>query len=840
MSLASLLSHWRAEPTIGGNIVDWRTIPARPAQTAPFPAGLHPLLTNGLTARGYRQLYTHQAAAWNHAQQDENVVVVTGTASGKTLCYNLPVLDRLLRDPEARALYIFPTKALAQDQKDELDQWNAVFPKVDHIPTATYDGDTSPTARPKVRGKARLILTNPDMLHTGILPYHPKWDTFFSNLRYVVIDEMHTYRGVFGSHVANVLRRLKRITQFYGANPQFILTSATIANPIELSKWLIEERVALIDQDGAPRGPRQFLLYNPPVVDEDLGIRASVTQESVRLAADLLAYDIQTIVFGRYRRTVEIILNYLRAESALEPSKVRGYRSGYLPRERREIETGLREGDVRAVVATSALELGVDIGGMGAAIMAGYPGSIASTWQQAGRAGRATDNALSMLVASANPLDQFLMRHPEYFFGRTPEQALVNPDNMLILLSHMLCASYELPFTTGDSFGNIDPDRVLEYLKYLEESEVLYESGARYFWMAEEYPSGNVSLRSTSPDTVVLHAWDGETWQVIGEVDSASARWMVHPEAVYMHEGRTYFVEELDLEEYVARLRPVELDYYTQPRRDTSVTLMEELETAQAHGTEKGYGQITVTNQLTGYRKVQWYTHQNLGIVELDMEPTELQTTGYWLALTPETVTDLQERGLWSNAPNNYGPNWNQQKQKARERDNYTCQVCGAPEGERAHDVHHKVPFRSFAGYKEANSLRNLTTLCRSCHRRVETVVRIRSGLAGLAFTLEHLAPLFLMCDSGDLGVHADQNSDLADGQPVVVIYEQIPAGIGMSERLFDLHDELMLRAYELVSACKCSDGCPSCVGPGGESGTGGKRETLAILEALNKHLTAA
>ena len=393
MSIIRLIASWRANPDVGGNIVAQQQIPARPADFTPFPPELHPALAAAVARQGIQALYSHQAEVWGHTQAGEHVVLVTGTASGKTLAYNLPVLDRLMRVPEGRALYLFPTKALAQDQKNELDQLTAGLPPANcSLTAATYDGDTTQAARPKVRQNARLIISNPDMLHTGILPHHTRWAEFFSQLQYVVIDEMHTYRGVFGSHVANVLRRLRRITQFYGASPHFILTSATIANPRELAAGLIESRLALVDQDGAPRGPKHFLIYNPPVVDEALGIRRSVLQESVRLAGDLLAYDVQTIIFGRARRTVEVMLNYLREGSGLRQNQVRGYRSGYLPRQRREIESGLRSGEVRAVVATSALELGIDIGGMDAAVLAGYPGTISSTWQQAGRAGRTSES----------------------------------------------------------------------------------------------------------------------------------------------------------------------------------------------------------------------------------------------------------------------------------------------------------------------------------------------------------------------------------------------------------------------------------------------------------------
>jgi DEAD/DEAH box helicase domain-containing protein len=833
MSLSSLLAHWRAEPTIGGNVIEWHTVPARREKLAPLPDELHPALKQVLHQRGFNSLFSHQAAVWQHTRQEENVALVTGTASGKTLAYNLPVLDRLMRLPEGRALYLFPTKALAQDQKNELEAFNNLLPDDLHVPIGTYDGDTTQSARPKVRQNAHIIISNPDMLHTGILPHHTRWAEFFANLQYIVIDEMHIYRGVFGSHVANVLRRLRRITQFYGASPTILLTSATIANPVELAGNLTESRVSLVDDDGSPRGPKHFLIYNPPIVNEDLGIRRSVMQESVRLASDLLTYEIQTIVFGKSRRAIEVMLNYLRLETG-DPEAVRGYRSGYLPRQRREIESGLRSGDVRAVVATPALELGIDIGGMDAAVLAGYPGTISGTWQQAGRAGRAKDVSLAVLATSANPLDQFLARHPEFFFGSSPEQALVNPNNLLILLGHIRCAAFELPFHAGEGFGRVPGEEIAEYLHLLEASNEVYESKGKYYWTASEYPAQAISLRSASPNTVVLHAQTEEGWRTIGEVDSASADWMVHPEAVYIHEGCSYLVDQLDLEQNLAYLLPVEVDYYTQPHRESEVTLLEVFDQLDVHSAEKLHGELNISSQVTGYHKIEWHTHQRLGVGTLEMPVREFQTYGYWLTLADEAVDVLRDQKLWKNDPNRYGPNWQKQRMAARERDNHTCQNCGLPENGRFHDVHHKIPFRAFEHFAEANRLENLVTLCPTCHRRAEVVVRVRSGLSGLAFALGHIAPLFLMCAPNDLGIHYDPQSTLTEGRPVVVIYEQVPAGVGFSERLFQLHDEIMHRTLELVQSCECVDGCPSCVGPGGEQGAGSKPETLALLRLLN------
>ncbi len=799
-----------------------------------------------MRAQNIHSLYSHQAVAWEQVRSGHHPAIVTGTASGKSLCYNLPVLDRLLRDPEARALYLFPTKALAQDQSASLQQLIAHFedqPSGNHqkhkIVSATYDGDTPTASRAAIRRQVRLLITNPDMLHAGILPHHTLWTDLFRALQFVVVDEMHLYRGVFGSHVANVLRRLKRVARFYGASPQFILTSATIANPVELAERLIEEPVALVDNDGSATGTKHFLLYNPPIVNQELGLRRSALAETVRLGQDLIHHHIQTIIFARSRRIVEILLNNLRAAAPAsettqpERQSVRGYRSGYLPHHRREIERGLREGRVRAVVTTNALELGIDIGGLGAALLVGYPGTIAGTWQQAGRAGRTEQDSLAVLIASANPLDQFLVHHPEYFFERSPERALINPDNLLVLWQHLRCAAFELPFQVDGTFGRVRNDLFREMLHLLQQAGDLHLSGHKYFWMADQYPAEQVSLRSASPDNVLLQVEDAGELTTIGRVDLASAPWLVHPQAVYLHEGQSYLVEKLDLSQNLARLRPIDLDYYTEPRRESTVELLQKFDEVETRGASKAFGEITVTTQIIGFHRIRWFTQERLGQGELSLPPNELQTTGYWLSLADPTVDRLRAEGLWRNDPNDYGPNWPSQRDQTRVRDQYRCQNCGAPEQGRAHDVHHKIPFRTFNSYRQANQLANLVTLCRPCHRRAEVAVRVRSGLAGLAYVLSHLAPLFLMCDLNDIGVHADPKSAWSGGRPAVIIYDLAPGGIGFSQRLFELHDELVTRAHALVTSCDCADGCPACIGPAGEDGAGGKEQTLAILHAL-------
>lgn len=857
--LQTLLDFWKGDEQTAPNISTWTTTPPRNAKTLPIPDLAPASLRQALSTLGINSLYAHQHSAWTHVQQNKNIILSTSTASGKTLSYNLPVLSSIINNNKNRALYLFPTKALAQDQLSVIRNLLSVIGKqVDkytgmeelRIPhyASIYDGDTQQNQRSTIRKNARIVLSNPDMLHTGILPHHANWNEFFTNLKFIVIDEAHTYRGVFGSHVANVLRRLKRVAKFYGANPQFILASATIGNPKELAEKLIEEPVELIDNDGSSRGERHFIIYNPPITNPELGLRKSSLLESVRLATDLLTHDIQSVVFARTRRSVEMILTYLQEnkESGIgnwntshdsqisnSDAQIRGYRSGYLPTQRREIEQGLRDGSVKTVVATTALELGIDIGGLGAAILVGYPGTIASARQQAGRAGRGDDPAVSILVASPNPLDQFLAHHPEYFFERSPEMALVNPNHLLILLEHLRCAMFELPFQTQESFGSLSWELIEEYLQFLVSNQEAHLSNEKYYWMKDSYPAANISLRSASPQSFVLTSNDSDGRPItIGTVDGESAHWMIHPGAIYMHEAQQYFVQELNLETHIARLVPVGLDYFTEAQQKSEIQVLRQSAQAAVLGGKKGYGEIQVTTQVVGFKKLRWFTNENLGEEPLDLPPSELQTTGYWLTLSEEIVNQLRDSGVWTNDPNDYGPNWQTIRESVRTRDQFTCQVCGAKEINRQHDVHHKIPFRAFKSKEEANRLENLTTLCQNCHHKVEQNVRMRSGLAGLGFALGNLAPLFLMCDNRDLGTHIDPTGTV-HGLPSVVVYDLAPAGIGFSQKLFEIHDELIQRAYELVTQCECEDGCPSCVGPGGENGAGGKNETLAILKRL-------
>ena len=860
-SLAGLSRKWRTDHETGPNFTEWREIAAKPANLVDLPPDLNPRLSDMLRASGYQALYRHQYLTWQAATQGKDVVLCTGTASGKSLAFNLPVFQALLSSPTAKALYVYPTKALTQDQHNSLLAFINMI-GTSEVRVAIYDGDTPTSARSKIRQNANLLLTNPEMLHTGLLPHHANWSAFFGQLRYIVIDEMHTYRGVFGSNFANVLRRLLRVAKFYGASPQFLMTSATIANPAELGEKLCGRVVTLVNEDGAARGQKTFAIYNPPVINHALGLRKSAVAECIRLANDALRNGIQTILFARSRRTVEILLKQLRDEIASEqrrslddlpfdPKSIQGYRSGYLPAERRAIEKGLRDGEIKLVVATNALELGIDIGNLRIAMMLGYPGSIASLLQQAGRAGRGTESSMALLVATAQPLDQYVANHSEFLTHRSPEHALLDPDHLVIFLNHLRCALFELPFTTGETFGGVD---VGEFLALLEQNREVYTKNNRTFWMADGYPAANVSLRTASPNNVVLMSEEGGPPRTIGQVDLESAYWMVHPNAIYLHGGQQYHVQSLDLENGKAILVPVSLDYYTEPTREDEIELVEIIETASVTGGDKARGEIIVHSKVTGYKKKNWGSAEILDMVPLQMPETELNTIGYWFVINPISLEKLAKAGLWTNASNDYGPKWPTARDAVRARDEFKCQVCGLPERGKQHDVHHKSPFREIIrrGMAElrasglgaqasvpqelldmANRLDNLVTLCPTCHHKAEQNVRMRSGLAGLAYVFHQLAPLFLMCDMEDIGVYFHPEAQFCEGQPAMAIYDMVPAGIGFANKLYELHNNLVSECTRLINECPCEDGCPACVGPAGENGVGGKNETLAILGVM-------
>jgi DEAD/DEAH box helicase domain-containing protein len=860
MSIETALRGLQNDVRFHSNVVEWRQLPARPAHVADYPPGLHPVLAAALATGGLTSLYSHQADAVAAALHGRHVAVVTPAASGKTLCYNLPVLHHLLADPAARALYLFPTKALAQDQlatlNELLDMAEPLAGRT--LRPATYDGDTPSGQRARIRDGSRIILSNPDMLHSGILPQHPRWAGFFANLRLVVVDEMHVYRGVFGSHVANVLRRLRRICRFHGNVPQFILASATIANPADLAARLVAAPVTVIgpERNGAPQGARDVLLYNPPVLDPALGIRRSSSLEATDLAAHLLDHGVQTIVFAGARLTTELILADLQARPQ-GGSRVRGYRGGYLPRERREIERGLRSGAVRGVVATNALELGIDIGQLEASLLSSYPGTIASTWQQIGRAGRRQGRALAVLVATPGPLDQYLMAHPEYLFDQSPERALINPDNPTILAGHLECAAAEIPFEADEQFG--DARDCATTLQFLAEAGELYNRDGRFYWAGEGNPAAAISLRTGSPDRVLIQCLDerGQP-QVIGEVDRPSVPLLVYEGAVYLHGGETYLVEQLDWEAGVATVRPAQLDYYTRPSLNAEVEVVDERESRRwpgeqgsepaSAGLHLAWGDVRVVTRCSGYKVLSRQTHEVLGFGTLEMPEQVLETAACWLALTPALVENLKDAGVWLSDPNEYGPQWDARRAEVRMRDGFRCQACGLPEQPgKQHHVHHRIPFRAFLAdpslrpglaptqaWQVANRTENLITLCPSCHHRAEASVRIASGLGGLAALLMGIAPLHLMCDPRDLGMAVEAQAP-GSGMATITVYEKVPAGIGYAAELYALMPGLLRAAYDLVRRCLCENGCPSCVGPvlEHEYALDTKALTRAILDRL-------
>jgi DEAD/DEAH box helicase domain-containing protein len=778
-ALGALVARYRADEVLTAV----RHIPAREAQFRAMPTWVRPELAAAYHAKGIEKLYTHQAAAAELAHGGKNFVVVTPTASGKTLCYNLPVLNAVLGNADTRALYLFPTKALAQDQLAELHDLAKRLD--DCFGVFTYDGDTPSDARRAIRERGHVILTNPDMLHTGILPHHTKWTRVFENLRYIVLDELHTYRGVFGSHLANVLRRLARIAEFYGSKPQFICCSATIANPGELAAQLIAEPVQVVEENGAPAAEKLFVFYNPPMVNRNLGIRRSYLNETTRVAKELLARKLQTIVFANSRLHTEVLLTYLQQANRPrpgEPEPVRGYRGGYLPRERREIERGLRDGRIRGVVATSALELGIDIGSLDASVMAGYAGSIASTWQRAGRAGRRSGTSCAVMVASSAPLDQFIVQHPDYFFGRSPEHAYVQPDNLEILVNHLKCAAFELPLGPEERFGDVDLPGLCERMS---EAGFLHRSGGNWHWVQEAYPADTVSLRSVTSDNFVIidttggtnGEEDGEP-EVIGEVDFSSALTTVHPKAIYLHQGQQYHVEHLDFEQRKAYVKSVNVDYYTDAIRYTQVRVLEIAEEEQIAGpAARAHGDVLVRSQVVGSKKIKFFTNENIGAGKLELPENEMHTTAFWITL---------ERKLLAELP-----------YALSDRQNGILGLLYA--------------------------MASMATLLLMCDGRdLGTAVGERPASPGVETEWQEF--------SATLG---DPTQMKEFFEPNLYLYDAYPGGIGFSEPLFRVHDILLRRTRELILGCPCEQGCPSCVGPAGDKCEKTKEAALAILERL-------
>lgn len=833
-ALHAILHSWSSDPDIRPNIVFSTTIAETQPAFLDFPGNLSPLLINALKQNGIEKLYSHQRISWDHAGCSENLVIQSGTASGKSLCYLLPILDSMINNSSNRALMLFPTKALAQDQLKKINDLISQIPG-HNLMVDSYDGDTPSNKRSIIREKANIIVTNPDMLHLGILPHHTKWMNFLKNLKFIVIDEIHSYRGVFGSHVANVLRRLERITNHYQSQPQFFMTSATIGNSRELASRLTGKDITVLAEDGAGHGNRKFMIYNPPLSDPDLGIRKSAIMETVHIASPLLNNNLQSIIFSRTRRSVEVILTSFHKNFPQLLSRIKGYRSGYLPSVRREIEKGLREKDVLAVIATNALELGIDIGALDVSILVGYPGSISSTIQQIGRAGRKFQDSLAVLVATPDPVDQFLARNPDYLLGLHPENALIDPNHLLLLLSHLQCAAFELPFLKNDHYGDLSQKQLSDLLDFLTTQGTLHNSNGKYYWMKSTYPSSEINLRSTSPDRVDLKRLSGNGYELFGVVDRISSYWMVHPGAIYLHEGQTYLVDDLNLSEGVAIMHEANEDYYTEPLEKLDVQIITTQELKHIPNYSMGFGDLQIINQVLGYKKLKNITQEILATAKLDLPEFSYDTTGMWFSLSDDVVEDLRESGNWLNDPNNYGEDWNEIRYAIRKRDGHKCRHCGLREGNIGHHVHHIVPLRMMNNLLKANDPENLITLCPNCHQRAEQNAYVRSGLTGLAYALRHILPIHLMCDIEDIEVHSDPASSIAENKPTIIIFDAIQGGIGLSRMAYEMIAELLPVLHSFIDQCPCKDGCPSCIGPAGEEGYGGKRETLAILDQLTK-----
>jgi len=747
----AVLDRLLEEPSLAAAVVHYRVLPGRSADTAPFPDWLDPRIVAGLESRGIGSLYSHQAEAIEAVHAGQDVVVVTPTASGKTLCYALPVLQALAEDPSARALFLFPTKALGQDQVAEFADL-ARASQLD-VKAATYDGDTPAPIRSAIRGAGQVVVTNPDMLHAAILPHHTKWFQLFEQVQVIVVDELHTYRGVFGSHVANVLRRLLRLCRHYGSNPVIVCCSATIGNPAELATQLTGRTPRLIDRNGAPAGERHVLLVDPPLLDPATGARGSALTHAQRWALPFLRAGRQTIVFGRARVAVEIILTGLREalREHLGPrSRIRGYRGGYLPTERRAIERGLRDGEILGVVSTNALELGVDIGALDVSVLAGYPGSIAATWQQLGRAGRRQETSVGVLVASGSPVDQYVIHHPEFVLDGTPEEARLDPDNLHVLLAHLRCATFERPFDPGEVYGPGEVDELLAFIA--EDGHIRQAADGRWYWSSENFPASEVSLRTAAPENVVIVDTTPDRPQVIGEVDLFAAQVLVHTQAIYLHDSIQFHVDRLDWAERKAYVRRVDVDYYTYANRAVTLKPLDIFASAPSTGGRRVHGEVMVASLVTLFKKLKFGTDENVGWGPIDLPELELQTTAYWL-----TAED-------------------------------------AATGWRRDDLD--------------------------------------IALMGAGRALQAVAAVLLMVDPRDLGLVTQVRSPHQES-PTIYLYESVPGGIGLSERLFERHEELVRGALDLIEACGCESGCPACTGPRLDPNVDAKDLAVRLLRVL-------
>lgn len=734
MALEQFLEQVAQDPDLRSVISHMRREPAFEGRTRPFPADLHADLRAALKSRGVAELYTHQAEAYEHARAGRDLVVTTPTASGKSLCYHLPVLDQLLKDGTARALYLFPTKALSRDQVADLNDLLAHLPRPPKIDV--YDGDTPGDVRALIRRESDIVVTNPYMLHSGILPNHPRWARLFRGLATIVVDELHVYSGIFGSHVANVFRRLERVAAHYGAKPRFVLCSATIANPAELGQALTGRSVVPITQSGAPRGERRTILLNPPVVNRELNLRRSAVEEARRLAVPLLRSGVQALFFERSRNGVEVLVRYLKdaaQKAGFDAERVAGYRGGYLPDLRRRIERGLREGNISLVVATNALELGIDIGSLDVVVLVGYPGSVAATLQRAGRAGRRRGLSAAFLIAKSTATDQYVMSHPDHLFGSSPEHVTIDAQNLVIYTNQVKCAAFELPFRTDESFGP-DAKRTHDVLDFLEhDARILRQVGGRYHWMSRAFPAENVALESGDVDNFIVYDVGRRT--IIGEVDRPTAMTTIHEGAIYGHQGDPYLIVEMDYPGRRAYGEKVEPDYYTEAVVQASIKVVHLDRAEPIGGFTRRLGDVSVVKLAPMFKKIRYYTRENVGAGEIKLPPENLETEALMLTLESEFAERV---GL----------------------------LAGG----------------------------NTT------------------AILGFGELFRKVAPLFVRCDLGDVGVVAELLSPHFSS-PTIYFYDDLPGGVGLAEKAFHLLPRILGAMLEVMTACGCEHGCPVCIG---------------------------
>jgi DEAD/DEAH box helicase domain-containing protein len=835
---SDIITELRTHPLLSPNFTVWNHQNPLPGTFNDIRDIAGPNIQDTLNKLGIKQLYAHQVKALQMIEKGENVVLSTGTASGKTLCYQIPILEKYNNNGLSTALLLYPTKALTNDQLNSFNSLSAILGSNQNSKpfSAVYDGDSPSHLRQSIRKNVDILLTNPDMLNVALLPHHTSWSRFFQNLSYIVVDELHQYKGVFGSHFANIIRRLKRVLEFYGASPQFILTSATIGNPGELAEKIIEAPVKLIEKDESPKGDRHIVLYNPPLISPEFGIREGLLSSTIKLSSFFIEHGIQTIVFCRSRRFVEIVTKELKQKFPHAADRIRGYRSGYLRHERRDIETGLKNGSILLVAATNALELGVDIGGVDSVIIAGYPGSMASIKQMSGRAGRHQNTSIAMIIASMNPLDQYFARYPDSLFSKPIEHAFIDANNPLILIPHLRSSAFEIPFSSADHFGELNEEDLRQYWDYLVEEGSIQDKNGKYFWLADNYPSADLSIRSAATSNIILQTDDDGLRKTIGTIDFNSGLWMCHEGAIYLHDGEQYHVDTLDLESQTALLTRGEYSYTTEPIKTMDISVVSKKNEKEFQFFNVFYGEVEVESQVTGFKKIDGLTREVLSAEPLNLPVTSLLTCGFWVVLNKTCLQKLRDANMWFADPNNYGLNWESVRNAILERDAHTCQSCGAqPRIEPLH-VHHKIPFRSFNSPILANEPVNLVTLCQNCHHLAELNVKIRNSLSGLRYLFSNLAPLLVLCDANDIDSYSDPLAKFEDSQPVVLVHDTTPAGIGLSESLFRRFDLLIEKCNELVCSCTCESGCPSCVGPDSENGFGGKQETIFLLSLLKEY----